>query len=147
MTLMLTRPGMRRASSLYFLIGLMQAAYLPFSGIIFRDRGISFEAIGLIGAVNSMVALAAGPTWGHLGDAVLGRANAFRLALVLAAVGVAIFAVGPLAGIPGAALAAFAGAGLVPLLDSIGMEQLARLAASGARSAQSRASVMPPCVC
>ena len=127
MTLMLTRPEMRRASSLYFVIGLMQAAYLPFSGIIFRDRGISFEAIGLIGAVNSMIALGAGPIWGHLGDAVLGRANAFRLALVLAAVGVAIFAVGPFAGIPGAALAAFAGAGLVPLLDSIGMEQLAKV--------------------
>ena len=127
MTLMLTRPEMRRASSLYFVIGLMQAAYLPFSGIIFRDRGISFEAIGLIGAANSMIALTAGPIWGHLGDAVLGRANAFRLALVLAAVGVAIFAVGPLAGVPGAALAAFAGAGLVPLLDSIGMEQLAKV--------------------
>jgi MFS family permease len=99
MTLMLTRPEMRRASSLYFMIGLMQAAYLPFSGIIFRDRGISFEAIGLIGAVNSMIALAAAPVWGHLGDAVLGRAAAFRLALLLAAVGVAAFAAGPFAGI------------------------------------------------
>ena len=39
MTLMLTRPEMRRASSLYFVIGLMQATYLPFSGIVFRDRG------------------------------------------------------------------------------------------------------------
>ena len=50
MTLMLLRPEMRRASLLYFVIGLMQAAYLPFSGIVFRDRGLSFEAIGLIGA-------------------------------------------------------------------------------------------------
>ncbi len=127
MTLMLTRPEMRRASSLYFVIGIMQASYLPFAGIVFRDRGVSFEAIGLIGAVNSMIALAAAPVWGHLGDAVLGRAAAFRLALLVAAVGVAIFAVGPLAGIPGAAIAAFAGAGLVPLLDSIGMEQLAKV--------------------
>ena len=127
MTLMLMRPEMRRSSYLYFVIGLMQAAYLPFSGIVLRDRGLSFEAIGLIGAVNSMIALAAGPIWGHLGDAVLGRASAFRLALVSAAVGVILFAIGPFAGIPGAALAAFAGAGLVPLLDSIGMEQLARV--------------------
>ena len=124
---MLTRPEMRRASSLYFAIGLMQASYLPFAGIIFRDRGVSFEAIGLIGAVNSMVSLGAAPIWGHLGDAVLGRAAAFRAALLLAAVGVALFAVGPFAGIPGAAIAAFAGAGLVPLLDSIGMEQLAKV--------------------
>lgn len=124
---MLLRPSMRRASYLYFVIGLMQAGYLPFSGIVFRDRGLSFEAIGLIGAANSMIALAAGPIWGHLGDAMLGRARAFRLALVSATVGVALFAIGPYAGIPGAALAAFAGAGLVPLLDSIGMEQLAKV--------------------
>ena len=118
---------MRRASYLYFVIGLMQAAYLPFSGIVFRDRGLSFEAIGLIGAVNSMIALAAGPIWGHLGDAVLGRASTVRLALLSAAVGVILFAVGPYEGIPGAALASFAGAGLVPLLDSIGMDQVAKV--------------------
>jgi PPP family 3-phenylpropionic acid transporter len=105
----------------------MQAAYLPFAGIVLRDRGLSFEAIGLIGALNSVVALAAGPIWGHLGDAVLGRSTAFRLAVISAAIGVVLFAIGPYAGLPGAALAAFAGAGLVPLLDSIGMEQLARV--------------------
>jgi len=127
MTLMLMRPEMRRSSYLYFVIGLMQAAYLPFAGIVLRDRGLSFEAIGLIGALNSVVALAAGPIWGHLGDAVLGRSTAFRLAVISAAIGVVLFAVGPFAGLPGAALAAFAGAGLVPLLDSIGMEQLARV--------------------
>jgi PPP family 3-phenylpropionic acid transporter len=127
MTLMLMRPEMRRSSYLYFVIGLMQAGYLPFAGIVLRDRGLSFEAIGLIGALNSIVALAAGPIWGHLGDAVLGRSTAFRLAIVSAAIGVVLFAIGPYAGVPGAALAAFAGAGLVPLLDSIGMEQLARV--------------------
>jgi len=37
MTLMLMRPEMRRSSYLYFVIGLMQAEYLPFSGIVFRD--------------------------------------------------------------------------------------------------------------
>ena len=124
---MLMRPEMRRSSYLYFVIGLMQAAYLPFAGIVLRDRGLSFEAIGLIGALNSVVALAAGPIWGHLGDAVLGRSTAFRLAVISAAIGVVLFAIGPYAGLPGAALAAFAGAGLVPLLDSIGMEQLARV--------------------
>jgi PPP family 3-phenylpropionic acid transporter len=127
MTLMLMRPEMRRSSYLYFVIGLMQAGYLPFAGIVLRDRGLSFEAIGLIGALYSIVALAAGPIWGHLGDAVLGRSTAFRLAIVSAAIGVVLFAIGPYAGVPGAALAAFAGAGLVPLLDSIGMEQLARV--------------------
>ena len=85
MTLMLMRPEMRRSSYLYFVIGLMQAAYLPFAGIVLRDRGLSFEAIGLIGALNSVVALAAGPIWGHLGDAVLGRSTAFRLAVISAA--------------------------------------------------------------
>jgi hypothetical protein len=37
------------------------------------------------------------------------------------------FAAGPAAGIPGSMLAAFAGAGIVPLLDAIGMERLAEV--------------------
>jgi len=116
---------MRRASYLYLMVGIMQASYMPFSSIVFRDRGVSFEAIGLVGAVNSILALTAGPIWGHLGDATLGRVAAFRLAIFATAIGVFTFAIGPFAGIPGSMLAAFAGAGIVPLLDSIGMERLA----------------------
>jgi PPP family 3-phenylpropionic acid transporter len=127
MTFMLLRPGMRRASYLYFMVGIMQACYLPFTSIVFRDRGVSFEAIGLVGAINSILALAAAPVWGHLGDATLGRVAAFRLAIFAAAIGVLAFAAGPVAGIPGSMLAAFAGAGIVPLLDAIGMERLAEV--------------------
>ena len=118
---------MRRASYLYLMVGIMQACYLPFISIVFRDRGVSFEAIGLVGAVNSILALTAAPIWGHLGDATLGRVAAFRLAIFATAIGVFAFAAGPLAGIPGSMLAAFAGAGIVPLLDSIGMERLAKV--------------------
>jgi len=118
---------MRRASYLYFMVGIMQACYLPFTSIVFRDRGVSFEAIGLVGAINSILALAAAPIWGHLGDATLGRVAAFRLAIFTAAIGVLAFAAGPVAGIPGSMLAAFAGAGIVPLLDAIGMERLAEV--------------------
>jgi PPP family 3-phenylpropionic acid transporter len=118
---------MRRASYLYLVVGIMQACYLPFSSIVFRDRGVSFEAIGLVGAVNSVLSLAAAPIWGHLGDATLGRVAAFRLAILTTAIGVFAFAVGPAAGIPGSMLAAFAGAGIVPLLDAIGMERLAEV--------------------
>ena len=125
MLLALTHPGMRRSTYLYVVIGVMQACYLPFTTIVFRDRGVPLEAIGVLGAVNSLLALAAGPVWGHLADAVLGRVAAFRLAIAAAATGVGLFALGPAHGIPGAALAAFAGAGLVPLLDAIGMEHLA----------------------
>lgn len=127
MPLMLLRPGMRRASYLYLVVGIMQACYLPFSSIVFRDRGVSFEAIGLVGAINSVLSLAAAPIWGHLGDATLGRVAAFRLAILSTAVGVFAFAAGPAAGIPGSMLAAFAGAGIVPLLDAIGMERLAEV--------------------
>jgi PPP family 3-phenylpropionic acid transporter len=118
---------MRRPTLLYLVVGLMQACYLPFTSIVFRERGVSFEAIGLIGAANSLIALAAGPIWGHLGDASLGRTRAFRLSLTASATGVVLFAGGAFAGIPGAALSAFAGAGIVPLLDSIGMERLAEV--------------------
>ncbi len=124
---MLLKPGMRRASYLYLMVGIMQACYLPFSSIVFRDRGVSFEAIGLVGAVNSILALTAAPIWGHLGDATLGRVAAFRLAIFATAIGVFAFAAGPAAGIPGSMLAAFAGAGIVPLLDAIGMERLAEV--------------------
>jgi PPP family 3-phenylpropionic acid transporter len=127
MNIMLLRPGMRRASYLYLMVGIMQACYLPFSSIVFRDRGVSFEAIGLVGAINSILSLAAAPIWGHLGDATLGRVAAFRLAILTTAFGVFAFAVGPFAGIPGSMLAAFAGAGIVPLLDAIGMERLAEV--------------------
>ena len=118
---------MRRASYLYLVVGIMQACYLPFSSIVFRDRGVSFEAIGLVGAINSILALTAAPIWGHLGDATLGRLAAFRLAIFATAIGVFAFAAGPVAGIPGSMLAAFAGAGIVPLLDAIGMERLAEV--------------------
>lgn len=118
---------MRRASYLYLVVGIMQAFYLPFSSIVFRDRGVSFEAIGLVGAINSILSLAAAPIWGHLGDATLGRVAAFRIAIFATAIGVFAFAAGPVAGIPGSMLAAFAGAGIVPLLDAIGMERLAEV--------------------
>ena len=118
---------MRRASYLYLMVGIMQACYLPFTSIVLRDRGVSFEAIGLVGAINSILALAAAPIWGHLGDATLGRVAAFRLAIFATAIGVFAFAAGPVAGIPGSMLAAFAGAGIVPLLDAIGMERLAEV--------------------
>ena len=52
---MLLRPGMRRASYLYLVVGLMQACYLPFTSIIFRERGVSLEAIGLVGAIDGQV--------------------------------------------------------------------------------------------
>ena len=124
---MLLRPGMRRASYLYLVVGLMQACYLPFASIVFRDRGVSFEAIGLVGAINSILSLVAAPIWGHLGDATLGRVAAFRLAVIATSLGVFAFASGLAAGIPGSMLAAFAGAGIVPLLDAIGMERLAEV--------------------
>ncbi len=127
MNFMLLQPGMRRASYLYLMVGIMQAFYLPFSSIVFRDRGVSFEAIGLVGAINSILSLAAAPIWGHLGDATLGRVAAFRIAIFATAIGVFAFAAGPVAGIPGSMLAAFAGAGIVPLLDAIGMERLAEV--------------------
>ena len=116
---------MRRASYLYLVVGIMQACYLPFTTIVLLDRGVPVEAYGLVGAINAILALAAAPFWGHLGDATLGRVAAFRLAIFATAIGVLAFAAGPFAGIPGSMLAAFAGAGILPLLDAIGMERLA----------------------
>ena len=52
-----------------------------------RSELLPLEAIGVLGAVNSLLALAAGPVWGHLADAVLGRVAAFRLAIAAAATG------------------------------------------------------------
>ena len=92
---LLLRPGMRRPTLLYVVVGLMQACYMPYSGIVLHQRGVSLEAIGLVTAVNSFLALAAGPLWGHLGDATLGRVATFRLALFATATGVLLFATGP----------------------------------------------------
>ncbi|MEY4388399.1 MAG: permease of the major facilitator superfamily [Chloroflexota bacterium] len=144
---LLLRPGMRRPTLLYVVVGLMQACYMPYSGIVLHQRGVSLEAIGLVTAVNSFLALAAGPLWGHLGDATLGRVATFRLALFATATGVLLFAAGPFAGIPGTALAAFAGAGIVPLLDTIGMERLARIGGEwGSLRALTSASYSAMCI-
>ena len=61
MTLSLARAGMRRASYLYLGVGLMQACYLPYTAIVFHSRGVGVESIGLISAINAMIALAAAP--------------------------------------------------------------------------------------
>jgi MFS transporter, PPP family, 3-phenylpropionic acid transporter len=87
---------MPRIRLLYLLHGFAVAAFGPFASVILADRGFEPAAIGLVYAVTSLVYIVSVPAWGHLGDVVLGRARALRLAMLGAAAMLLVFAL-PLA--------------------------------------------------
>ncbi|HEY7935586.1 MAG TPA: MFS transporter [Candidatus Limnocylindrales bacterium] len=70
--------------ALYFAIGLWTAAIAPFISVILRERGFDPAAIGLVSAISAIAVIAIIPGWGHLADVLVGRARAFRIALLLA---------------------------------------------------------------
>ncbi|HEY3334792.1 MAG TPA: MFS transporter [Candidatus Limnocylindrales bacterium] len=87
---------MPRIRLLYLLHGFAVAAFGPFASVILADRGFAPAAIGLVYAITSLTYVVSVPAWGHLGDVVLGRSRALRLALVGAAAMLLLFAL-PLA--------------------------------------------------
>lgn len=83
---------MPRIRLLYLLHGVAVAAFGPFASVILADRGFEPGAIGLVYAVTSLTYIVSIPAWGHLGDVVLGRSRALRLAMLGAAVALLVFA-------------------------------------------------------
>ena len=71
--------------ALYLAIGLWTAAIGPFVAVILAGRGFNSSAIGLVTAGAALLVVVVVPVWGHLADILVGRARAFRIALVLAA--------------------------------------------------------------
>jgi PPP family 3-phenylpropionic acid transporter len=70
--------------ALYLAIGLWTAAIAPFISVILRERGFDPATIGLVSAISAIAVIGVVPGWGHLADVLVGRARAFRIALILA---------------------------------------------------------------
>ena len=71
---------------LFFIAGGALASFYPFLSALLAGRGFSPVEIGAATALTSLAYTIAAPTWGHLGDVVLGRARALRIAAVGATV-------------------------------------------------------------
>jgi PPP family 3-phenylpropionic acid transporter len=71
---------------LYFAIGLWTASIGPFITVILHGRGFDSAAIGLVSACSALAVIVVVPVWGHVADVLVGRAQAFRIGLILAAV-------------------------------------------------------------
>jgi len=80
---------------LFLVGGAWMAAIAPFTAVIFQSRGVSTATIGVLAAIAALVATALVPAWGHLADVVIGRVDAFRLGVAIAA-GAAVLLLLPL---------------------------------------------------
>ncbi len=82
---------MARIRLLFILNGAAVAAFGPFASVILEGRGFAPAQIGLISAITSVAFVLSVSGWGHLGDVVLGRARALRVAILGAAALLAVF--------------------------------------------------------
>jgi PPP family 3-phenylpropionic acid transporter len=70
---------------IYTAIGLSTASIAPFVPVILQERGLDPATIGLVAALGALASTVVVPAWGHLADALVGRARAFRIGLLIAA--------------------------------------------------------------
>lgn len=119
--------AMRRLSLLFLLFGAASGLFAPFGPVMLRDRGFGPSEIGLVSALSSVVFVVSASAWGHLADAVLGRARAVGAAILLGAALLGVFIL-PLPAIATAVLyvafvASYGAAG--PLTDALAVTVLA----------------------
>jgi MFS family permease len=76
---------MRRIRLLFLLYGASIAVFAPFASVILVGRGFDRASVGALSALTSVAFVVSVSVWGHLGDVVLGRARALRLAILGAA--------------------------------------------------------------
>jgi MFS transporter, PPP family, 3-phenylpropionic acid transporter len=84
----------RGLRGVFILLGVAEAAVLPFIPLFLRDRGFTPAEIGLMLSAMAVVVLAVSPLWGYLADRRLGVART----LVASSVGAALLAL--CAGLP-----------------------------------------------
>jgi MFS transporter, PPP family, 3-phenylpropionic acid transporter len=71
---------------LFTVVGVAEAAILPFLPIVLKDRGLSAAEIGVVLAVAALAGFVATPLWGHVADGQLGAEHTLVVASVAAAV-------------------------------------------------------------
>jgi PPP family 3-phenylpropionic acid transporter len=79
---------LRRVQVLFTLVGVAEAAILPFLPIVLDDHGLSAAEIGVVLAIAALAGFVASPLWGHAADGRLGAERALVVASVAAAVAV-----------------------------------------------------------
>jgi PPP family 3-phenylpropionic acid transporter len=77
---------LRRVQVLFTLVGVAEAAILPFLPVVLKDRGLSAAEIGVVLAVAALAGFVSSPLWGHLADSRLGAERALVVASIAAAV-------------------------------------------------------------
>jgi PPP family 3-phenylpropionic acid transporter len=117
---------LRRVQVLFTLVGVAEAAILPFLPVVLKDRGLSAAEIGVVLAVAALAGFVAAPLWGHAADGRLGAEHALVIASVAAAVaaGTLVLAHSFLALTVAAVLVTAARSAMASLSDSIALDHL-----------------------
>lgn len=84
---------MRKYSTLYFLLGITTAAYLPYSVMFLNEIRISPRTIGLIVGFSAIVRIFANPFWGFFTDKIGSVKNVFFICLTTSAILIQLFLV------------------------------------------------------
>ncbi len=84
---------LRRIQLLFGLVGVAEAALLPFLPIVLKDRGLSAAQIGVVLALAAATAFVAMPSWGYAADRQLGPEKTIVVAAIAAAVAIVPLAV------------------------------------------------------
>jgi PPP family 3-phenylpropionic acid transporter len=77
---------LRRVQVLFTLVGVAEAALLPFLPILLSVRGLSAAQIGVVLALAALAGFVAAPLWGHVADGALGAEHTLVVASIAAAV-------------------------------------------------------------
>jgi PPP family 3-phenylpropionic acid transporter len=75
----------RRVQVLFTLVGVAEAAILPFLPVVLKDRGLSAAEIGVVLAIAAAAGFISTPLWGHVGDGRLGAERTLVVASTVAA--------------------------------------------------------------
>jgi MFS family permease len=116
----------RRLQLLFAVVGVAEAAILPFLPIVLHERGLSAAEVGAALALASLSGFVATPLWGYAGDRRLGPERTLVVAAVTAAVAVVplAFAHGFLALAASVVAVTAARSSLMSLADAIVLERL-----------------------
>ena len=82
-----------RVNALFALLGVAEAAIVPFVPLLLRNRGMDAQGLGAVLALMSAVAFTAGPLWGLLADRLLGYERTLMLSLFATTGAALVFAV------------------------------------------------------
>jgi len=82
---------LKKYSTLYFLLGVTTAAYLPFAVMFLNESNISPQFIGIIVALAAIIKIFANPFWGYITDRIGSVKKVFLICLITSALLIQLF--------------------------------------------------------